>query len=693
MIATISNNAKRILDARYLTNGESVDGMFRRCSLGNERYYRLMSDLLFLPNSPTLFNCGLNNGCTLSACFVFDVADNMQDTSDSIVGTRAKAVAVAKAGGGVGYYFGNIRRRNAPIKSTHRKACGPIGVLKDYHGVRQLVTQGGKRDLAQMGVLPVTHADIREFIHAKDEDPKSLESFNLSVGWSDAAANEALHETHNGVESEFTKLWREQCESAWKTGCPGMFFPDTVNRYNFNKHLGMINAPNPCGETPNRNNEPCNLGSLAVCRFLNLKTREIDFGMLEDVTRGSINLLDDILDANQFPHPDITEAALLTRKIGLGVMGWADLLALKGIHYDSPDAVALADRVMGLIQQVADDESLKIAKRKGPYKGYSDRTEDKPYRNETRTSIAPTGTIALIADVFGSIEPYYLFDCERTTNEGIKLTDGVPQWVRQHLDGHVPKVANELSLEAHVAMQAAFQKHVNLGVSKTINLPGSATAQDVSRAYRLMWKRGCKGGTVFRDGCRDEQVLRPVAKRSVYSNSVTRDEYDTLPQKKRRRLPDRRASETHKFQISDTGGYLTVGMYDDGSPGEIFLRVSKIGSTFATTLDCWAMTFSVALQYGTPLESLVRLHRGVRGEPCGLTRNKDIPTCSSIQDYVARYLECRFMHRHEAPTPNGRKHESAVMSGQFCPDCDGELISQAGCLSCVKQGCGYQKCG
>lgn len=691
-----------VLEKRYL-DGDTVEQMFRRVSLGNEGYYDLMAGLRFLPNSPTLFNAGRNNGCTLSACFVFDIEDTMFDHRDGIAHVRNKAIAVAKAGGGVGYYFGKIRRENALIKSIHRKACGPVRVLKDLHGIRTLMTQGGKRDLAQMGVLNVGHPDIRKFIHVKDDDPKALESFNLSVSWTDdwltrAFKNDPLAgEPGRLIDDEPAKLWREQCESAWKTGCPGMLFHDVINRTNPNKHLGTINATNPCGETPNRSNEPCNLGSLAVCRYVDLKTRRIDMTRLFEDACLATRFLDDILTANVFPHPDITDAALLTRKLGLGVMGWADTLALMGIHYDTEPALALAEDVMSTIKRASRETRKQLAEEKGPYKGYGDRTEDDCYRGETGTSVAPTGTIALIADVFGSIEPYFMFDGTRVMNEGAVLDDGIPEWVKKHLDGFVPKLANDLSLEAHVRMQAAFQKHTDLGVSKTINLPNKATVKDVSDAYRLMWQSGCKGGTVYRDGCRAEQVLRAKPTTSVYTTehlngSVTRDSYDTVPQQKRQRLPDRRASETHKFQIGDMGGFLTVGMYDDGSPGEIFLRVSKIGSTLAGTLDSWAMTFSVALQYGTPLSSLVRLHRGTRCEPSGMTKNKDIPVCSSIQDYVAQYLECRFMHKHKG-VEGDRKHESAVMSGQFCPDCDSELVSQAGCLSCIKSGCGWQRCG
>lgn len=949
MPAVISENALTILKKRYLSNGESIDDMWDRVSGGNPKFRALLSELRFLPNSPTLFNMGLNNGCTSSACFVFDVDDSMMEGPRSIHNTRGKAIAVAKAGGGVGYYFGNIRPKGSLIKSIHRKACGPVAVLRDYHGVRQLVTQGGKRDLAQMGILNCEAEDIFEFVHAKDEDPKSLESFNISVGWSNAYVKESQI-----PDTRAARLWEEQVDSAWHHGCPGMFFPDVVNAANPNLHLGLINATNPCftgdtkvwtiygprrfdelvgsdipvltqdsedklvfrmmreikktrkdakvyrvtvkaqkgrakkgqkphyvfgeftatgnhqvflrdgsqkavkdltskdrlasayrrranqkgylslkntagdsdmehrivmswehggrpdypayhvdhidenkannlpenlrvltarehnalnmlgernpvvrfpeknvfrtagfrekykpqgftgrnhseeskrkisegqrramregkhnhqvvsveyvgredvydgtvddfhrffvvteedggvlvhncGETPNRSDEPCNLGSLPLPRYFLKGNRGINWKLLEEDAYVGTEFLDDILDRNTFPHPDITEAALLTRKLGLGVMGWADLLALMHIHYDTAAAVDLGRQIMKLIADVSLQASIDMAKKKGPYKGYSETKTQGPFcRNETRTSIAPTGTIALIADVFGSIEPFFATEWERTTNEGIKMQERISVW--NDLEGFVPKIANEISLDWHIRHQAAFQEFTDLGVSKTINLPNSATREDVSRAYRMMHDLGCKGGTIFRDGCRSEQVLVSKKTTSVYS-------LPSLPDK--RRMPKDRHAVTHKFRVGGVKGYLTVGLYDDGAPGEIFLRVSKQGSTTDGMFDTWAMTVSKALQRGMPLSELVALHSGRRFEPSGLTDSDIVPVCSSVPDYVVRWMDHKF-----SPKTNGEATSKAITdSGFYCPDCDGPLAYRDGCLSCLKPGCGWSKCG
>jgi ribonucleoside-diphosphate reductase alpha chain len=704
--ATISNNASIILKKRYLSNGESVEGMFRRVANGNEDYYNLMADLRFLPNSPTLFNAGLNNGCTLSACFTFSVEDSMLG-KNSIDETRGKAIAVAKAGGGVGYYFGNLRPKGSPIKSIHRVACGPVVVLKDYHAVSALITQGGKRELAQMGVLPVWHDDIRDFIHCKDEDPQGIGSFNISVSWGDdwiSKVDLKNNSSNNGrQQNKETSLWFEQCQSAWKTGCPGMYFVDTVNKSNPNPHLGLWLTPNPCGEVPGRDSEPCNLGSLSLPRYW-IKGRRnkkgLDMDRLANDVRIATRFLDDILDWNTFPHPDITKASLLTRKLGLGVMGWADLLALCHIHYDSKEAVEFGQEVMGMINYEAGKESERLADIKGPYEGFCEvKTNGPKKRNETNTSVAPTGTIAIIANVWGSIEPHYILDCERTTAENIKLNDGMSEWVRAELDGFVPKIASEVSPEWHVRHQAAFQKHTDLGVSKTVNLPNSATLEDVAKTYKLMHDLGCKGGTIYRDGCRAEQVLRPKQKtKSVYlENGVSHNETESAHATPSRViLPNEREGKTHKLQLGGLDIYLTANTYPTPDKlMEIFIVVNpQQGSTLHGFLDAFAKTFSVALQYGAPLEHLVKLHRNCRFEPNGLTGTKGLPTCTSILDYIVRYLELKFSKVTAQPISSVKQVlNSGSDSGLFCPECGAAVVYQAGCLTCMVEGCGWSRCG
>lgn len=702
-MSTLTDNSLTILKARYLSPSESIDGLWDRVSGGNPKFRRLLSELRFLPNSPTIYNAGLNNGCTLSACFVFNVSDTMLDDQNGIHHTRGKAIAVAKAGGGVGYYLGNLRPKNSLIRSIHRKACGPVAVLRDYHGVRQLITQGGKRDLAQMAVLPVDHADIREFIHAKDADPKSLESFNISAGWHTLMAQQAIaglvwKDGEPRPTNDWSALWAEQVDSAWQHGCPGMFFPGHVNATNHNVHLGLMEAPNPCGETPNRNNEACNLGSLALPRYYNHSNRDIDWQALEADVWTATEFLDDILDRNVFPHPDITSSTALTRKLGLGVMGWADLLALLHIHYDTEEAITLANRLMAFIAEVSHAASEQLAKSKGPYAGYSDRTEGPCRRNETTTSIAPTGTITIIAGCDSwSIEPHFGLDVERTTNEGLKLRE---RFDARKYDGFIPKIASDIHWSSHVRMQAAFQAHTDLGVSKTINLPKSATRQDVSDAYAMMFDLKCKGGTVFRDGCRAEQVLVKKGS-SVYALSGAVS--SNLPSEKvlmvpaRRKLPDECSARRKKFHIGGVEGYIHCGEYEDGTLGEIFITTG-LGSTIDGLLDTWAKSFSNALQHHTPLDQLVKMHRNQRFEPSGITGDPDIPVCTSIPDYVVRYLEWKYL---KVPTAsNGRKvlvsaplQPEVGDSGIYCPDCQSPARYAAGCLTCTNPTCGWTRCG
>ena len=710
----LTDNARKILEVRYKDKKDrDIDSIWKRCSLDNDDYYRLLSGLYGLPNSPTLFNLGTGNGGTLSACFVFDVADTLYGNvypapempwDDSIIGTLYKASSVAKAGGGVGYFFGNIRPKGSEVKSVHRKSCGPVEVLRFYHRLRSLITQGGKRDLAQMGVLQRKHPDIREWIHAKDADPKSLESFNISVDWySDSIRNidwDVLQKELPDLSktNEDTELWWDQCSSAWGTGCPGMLFGDIVNLANATPHLGRVNATNPCGETPNLSDEPCNLGSLALFRFL-VRNKSgkwvIDYGMLEQFVRLMTRYLDDVLDANQFPHPAIDKAARLTRKLGLGCMGWADLLAYLKIPYDTRDAVDLGRELWGKVNQWALDESINLSKSKGCYPAWETASEETkkrfPYsRNSTRTSIAPTGTIALIAGCGSwSIEPHYALENTRTTNEGIKMIEKIP--FTKDWDGFVPKTANEIALEWHVRHQAAFQANTDLGVSKTINMPNSATKKDVSDAYRMMHDLGCKGGTIYRDGCRPEQVLVDTKKKaSVYTTGLDVPKTTT-------KLPNRRTGDTTEFKIGNTKGFVTINAVEN-SPKEVFLVVAKGGTTIRGMMDSWAMILSKALQEGVPVEKLVKLHSGTRFEPSGPTGCPEVPVCTSIPDFVVRLLEKRYAPKTEMKVDSATTFSVAVLSpktesGMLCPECGTEMVMAEGCYNCPSPGCGYSKCG
>lgn len=352
-----SPNAIIVLEKRYLLPGETPRDMLWRVADGNEEYYEMMANLDFLPNSPTLFNAGTGKG-TLSACFKFDVPDSLEGIMD----VARKAALVQKWGGGVGYALSEIRAKGTMVAGTGRQACGPVAVMRHiYHPLATIFQQGGKRPGAQMGILHCDHPDIREFIHCKDENPDDLSTFNISVALTDKFMEIALGDPGSSQGA----LWDEICESAWKTGDPGCYFIDAAERGNPTPHLGKLTGTNPCGEVPLLDNEACNLGSINLGNHVS--NGKVDYGKLMVTTRTATRFLDDILNQNWFPVAAIDSAVGQTRKLGLGVMGWADMLAALAIPYDSVEAAGLGGNIMREIQAVADDESTTIGLSKGPY--------------------------------------------------------------------------------------------------------------------------------------------------------------------------------------------------------------------------------------------------------------------------------------------------------------------------------------
>lgn len=504
-MANFGANALKVLQLRYLAwidgKQETVDQFIERVSMGNPEYKaELIEPLNFLPNSPTLFNLDVPGGGTLSACFKFDVSDTMLDGTNGIMETATKAAMVTKWGGGVGYYLGDIRPKNSLVNSTHGKAMGPVALLKFYHAMGSMLTQSGKRDAAQMGILPATHPDIAEFISCKDDDPQGLSTFNISVSLSDEFMERA--KVSGSPESN---VLRDIARSAWRTGDPGVYFVTRAERDNPTPEAGLLTGTNPCGEVPLLNNEPCNLGSINLRNFYDPDTF-ISYERLERVTHLATRFLDDVLDHNHFPVPEVTAAALYTRKLGLGVCGWADLLALHHMDYASDQACQKLSEVMEFIRKVADETSIELGTEKGVapcFIGTGTR-----YRNATRLCIAPTGTIAILMGASSGIEPHYLLSWDRTTAEGVVLHETVP--VLDELEDWLPGTAMDIPWEYHVKMQAAAQPYVDLAVSKTINMPNSATEEDIFSAYIMMWETGCKGGTIYRNGSREFQVLNEV---------------------------------------------------------------------------------------------------------------------------------------------------------------------------------------
>jgi ribonucleoside-diphosphate reductase alpha chain len=563
----------------YLKDDENVpiedaDGMFRRVAdavgaaetmygkleveanlLAND-FHSMMSSLNFIPNSPTLMNAGTEQG-TLSACFVLPLEDSME----GIMKAATDAAMVQKFGGGTGFALSKLRPKGDRIKTTHGVSCGPIEVLKTLSRVSSMITQGGKRDGANMAVMDVHHPDIVDFINCKSVEG-DIHNFNISVGVTDdfmqavkagidySLINPRTNEIVGKLDAK--DVFSKMVYGAWRNGEPGMVFLDAINKDNkVETEYGRMIATNPCGEQPLLGNESCNLGSINLANFFKptdmSKSSEpsidwkvnVDWLKLDKTTRLATRFLDNVIDANHYATPEIEEMTKSTRKIGLGIMGFADLLIQLRIGYDTALGRLVGKYIMGFIRDIADNESMRLANSRGAFPAWSGSEyakSDRKLRNACRLTVAPTGTISMLADTSSGVEPtfalawkkmnilegetlyyankyferdamdfgFYSEDLMDYISDGgsIQNRDDVPQWVKE-----VYTVAGDITPEAHVLMQAAFQKYCDSGISKTINFSNDASIEDVYTAYMLAWEEGCKGITVYRSGSREKEVL------------------------------------------------------------------------------------------------------------------------------------------------------------------------------------------
>ena len=574
-LVELSDQANVILEHRYLLKNtdskiiESPTDLFRRVAkaiasidsdyitlpvettLTEQDFFTMMKNLEFVPNSPTLMNAGTEQG-TLSACFVLPLEDSME----GIMKASHDAAMVQKFGGGTGFSLSKLRPRGDKIQSTHGIACGPIEVLKTLSRVSSMITQGGKRDGANMAVMSIYHPDILEFIECKSKEG-DIHNFNISVGvdsnFMKAVEGNMDYNLINPKSNEVVgtlsarEVFNKIVHGAWKNGEPGMIFLDQVNKDN---HVidtyGEMIATNPCGEQPLLGNESCNLGSINLAKFYQRSDgpthgwqEKLDWSRLEHVIRTSVHFLDNVIDANKYATPEIEQMTKSTRKIGLGVMGFADLLIQMQVPYKSKLAREIGSKLMQKIREIADQESLDLATKRGVFPAWENSNYDREteqFRNHCRLTVAPTGTISMIADTSSGIEPtfalawkkqnilegktlnyvnkyfeadakkhgFYSEDLMDYLAEGGSLASApqVPDWAKD-----VYATAPEISPEDHVLMQAAFQEHCDSGISKTINFANSATVEDVENAYMLAWGEGCKGITVYRAGSREKEVL------------------------------------------------------------------------------------------------------------------------------------------------------------------------------------------
>ena len=753
-------NAKTVLERRYLAKDqdgkvtETIDELFHRVasaiaeadaaygSTGDEikelegQFYDMMTSREFMPNSPTLMNAGRPLG-QLSACFVLPVEDSMADIFDTV----KYAALVHQSGGGTGFSFSRLRPEGSIVRSTGGVASGPVSFMKVFNAATEAVKQGGTRRGANMGMLRVDHPDILKFIDCKENNDE-INNFNISV----AITDKFMEAVKNGTEYELINphtgevsgtldartVFDKIVDAAWRNGEPGVVFIDEMNRYNPTPALGEIESTNPCGEQPLLPYEACNLGSinLGLCVAEDDGIPTIDYDRLSRIVRTAVHFLDNVIDVNRYPLPKIDENTRKTRKIGLGIMGFADMLLKLGVPYNSVEAEKAAEEVMSLIQSEGRAASAELAAERGVFPAWKESVfgiENLPVRNATITTIAPTGTISIIADASGGCEPMFAYAFTKNVMDGDKLLvcndflveklkeAGVYSEALMHRiaeEGtlaHIPEIpaeirrvfvcAHDISPEWHIRIQAAFQKYTDNAVSKTINFPNSATREEVKEAYMLAYKLGCKGTTVYRDGSRDSQVLTTGTAKEEKPLEIPSSLFGNIIPRPR---PVMTWGATEKMKIGCGSLFITVNR-DENGICEVFTSTGK-GGGCPSQSEATARLVSIALRSGISQKEILAQLKGIR---CPSTVRQQGMKCTSCPDAIARTIEKMSkilgtetmginpdLIEEEKPAPQpaskGNKPILGADDRLHCPECGKVLRHEGGCTVC---DCGFSHCG
>ncbi|MDE2782790.1 MAG: vitamin B12-dependent ribonucleotide reductase [Gemmatimonadota bacterium] len=818
--AQLSENARIVLARRYLKKDESgepveePETMFWRVARviaeEDRRYgasdgaieevarsfYDLMTTGGFEPNSPTLMNAGRPLG-QLSACFVLPVEDALSNGRSGIYDTLRAMALVHQSGGGTGFSFSRLRPEGDTVRSTMGVASGPVSFMRLYDASTEVVKQGGTRRGANMGILRVDHPDIREFIRCKN-DTSQVTNFNISVGVTDAfmRAVEAGDDYDLITPRTGSVARRENAreifdmivEGAWKTGEPGVFFIDRANEHNPVPALGEYEATNPCGEQPLLAYDVCNLGSLNVGVFakkgrFDTPEEGIDWDGMRRVVHLSIHFLDNVIDANRYPLDEISELAHQIRRVGLGLMGWADLMVRLGVRYDSEDGVALGRAVMRFIEEETRVASERLAETRGVFPAWEESIwgpdascarndagerirPERRLRNCNLTTVAPTGTISIIAGCSGGIEPLFAVAFMRNqagvmmpdVNEDFVARAKEEGWYSAALmeriaeEGHIHfeevpvevqetfRTAHDITPEWHVRMQAAFQEHVDSAISKTTNFPFEATRQDVRKIYEMAFALGCKGVTVYRDGCRPMQVLstgktgqentaadsaevemltgeladaREKAHRlegeleEIRKTLVEHDREVSALRHKRER-PSMLKGRTIKMVCPLGDLYVTVNEDDTGRPFEVFCTLGKAGGAAMADSEAIGRLVSLSLRSGIPITAVRDQLRGIscdRAVGIGPSKVLSAPdaVAQALDLYIAEKEGVQVEMKMDATAPARAEAAAAMVArGQYvdetaaalgaCPSCGAShLAFEEGCKKCYV--CGYSDCG
>ncbi|MGQ9570027.1 MAG: vitamin B12-dependent ribonucleotide reductase [Thermodesulfovibrionales bacterium] len=748
----LTQNSLKVLEKRYLKRDEfgkvieTHEELFRRVAKAvasadlhygksekdvknlEEEFYEMMTSLFFLPNSPTLMNAGRRLG-QLSACFVLPVEDTMESIFDAV----KNAAIIHKSGGGTGFSFSRLRPKGDVVGSTKGISSGPVSFMTVFDTATEAVKQGGTRRGANMGIMRVDHPDIVSFIASKEDNSK-LNNFNISVALTDdfmkAVQEDRTYDLINPRTQEKIETLKARdvfnliVEHAWRNGEPGIVFIDRVNESNPTPLLGKIESTNPCGEQPLLPYESCNLGSINLAKIV----RNAEFGMrnsefdvrskvdwekLRDTVWNAVHFLDNVIDINKYPLQIIEEMTKSNRKIGLGVMGWADMLIRLGIPYNSDEALKLAEEIMGFIQREGRSASCRLAEQRGTFPNYKGSIYDGKIkvRNATITTIAPTGTLSIIAGCSSGIEPIFAISYVRNVMEGTRLIEVNPYfekiakergfWERELMERIAEKgsikefkeipedvkrlfiTAHDITPHEHIRMQAAFQKYVDNAVSKTVNFPNSATKEDVREVYLLAYEIGCKGVTVYRDGSREEQVLTKGKEQKVKGLEQTDLRQKIVPRKR----PEVINGSTRLMKTGCGNLYVTINEDEDGHLFELFTSMGKAGGCAASQSEAIGRLVSLAFRSNIEPDEVIKQLKGISCHSHVWVEGGKITSCS---DAIAKALEKYLQKKGNGNGDREKRYKSVMFIGR-CPECGGAVEHESGCAVC--HNCGFTKCG